>query len=52
MTGTGHMDIAAGVSDQVLFLDLGDVCLIIEGVALTYIHTSAVLTHSVVSNSL
>ena len=33
------MDIAAGVSDQVLFLDLGDVCLIIERVALTYIHT-------------
>ena len=28
VTGTGHMDIAAGVSDQVLFLDLGDVCLI------------------------
>ena len=39
VTGTGHMDIAAGVFDQVLFLGLGDVCLIIEGVALTFIHT-------------
>lgn len=28
VTVTGHMDTAAGVSDQVLFLNLGDVCLI------------------------